>query len=40
MSRASENAGEMLRQLRKQYSRLRQESITTEMLEIIAGMNR
>jgi len=40
MSRASENAGEMLDELRKQYSRLRQESITTEMLEIVAGMHR
>lgn len=40
MSRATENAGDMLTELRKSYSRLRQESITTEMLEIVAGMNR
>jgi len=38
MSRATENAGEMLTDLKKTYSRLRQTSITTEMLEIIAGM--
>jgi F-type H+-transporting ATPase subunit gamma len=40
MSRAAENAGEMLNGLRKHYSRLRQENITTEMLEIVAGMYR
>lgn len=40
MSRATENAGSMLSDLRKQYSRLRQESITTEMLEIVAGLYR
>ncbi|HAS82171.1 MAG TPA: hypothetical protein DCS43_05725 [Verrucomicrobia bacterium] len=40
MSRATENAGELLDTLRKQYSRLRQDSITTEMLEIVAGMYR
>ncbi len=40
MSRAAENAGEMLTGLRKRYSRLRQENITTEMLEIVAGMYR
>lgn len=38
MRRATENAGEMLTDLRKTYSRLRQESITTEMLEIVSGM--
>ncbi len=40
MSRATENAGNMLGDLKKSYSRLRQESITTEMLEIVAGLNR
>ncbi len=40
MTRATENAGEMLVELKKTYSRLRQESITTEMLEIVAGLNR
>ena len=40
MSRATENAGEMLVELKKIYSRLRQENITTEMLEIIAGLDR
>jgi F-type H+-transporting ATPase subunit gamma len=40
MSRATENAGEMLTELKKTHSRLRQTSITTEMLEIIAGMER
>ena len=40
MTRATENAGEMLVDLKKSYSRLRQESITTEMLEIVAGMTR
>lgn len=34
MSRASENASDMLRELKLRYSRLRQESITTEMLEL------
>jgi F-type H+-transporting ATPase subunit gamma len=40
MARATDNAGEMLGTLRKTYSRLRQENITTEMLEIVAGLNR
>ncbi len=40
MTRASENAGDMLDELRKLYSRQRQESITTEMLEIMAGQCR
>lgn len=40
MNRATENAGDMLVDLKKTYSRLRQTSITTEMLEIIAGMER
>ena len=37
MSRASENAGELIDDLTKTYSRLRQESVTTEMLELVAG---
>ena len=40
MTRATDNAGEMLGELKKTYSRLRQENITTEMLEIVAGLNR
>ena len=40
MSRATQNATEMLVELKKTYSRLRQESITTEMLEIVAGLGR
>jgi len=40
MTRATDNAGEMLADLKKTYSRLRQESITTEMLEIVAGLSR
>ncbi len=38
MARATENAGELVGTLSRQYSRLRQESITTEMLELSAGM--
>ena len=38
MSRATENAGEMLDDLSRQYRRLRQENITTEMLELIGGL--
>lgn len=37
MSRASENAKEMMQDLTLKYSRLRQEDITTEMLEIAAS---
>ncbi len=40
MARATDNAGEMLVDLKKTYSRLRQENITTEMLEIVAGLSR
>ena len=40
MARATENASEMLVELKKTYSRLRQENITTEMLEILAGLTR
>jgi F-type H+-transporting ATPase subunit gamma len=38
MARATENAGEVIGDLSRQYRRLRQESITTEMLELIGGM--
>jgi len=38
MSRATDNAGDLINELTRQYSRLRQESITTEMLELVAGM--
>lgn len=37
MSRATDNATEMLNQLRASHRRLRQEDITTEMLELIGG---
>jgi F-type H+-transporting ATPase subunit gamma len=37
MSRATENAAQMLGNLMGDYRRLRQESITTEMLEIMGG---
>jgi len=40
MNRASENAGEMLRSLLGSYRRLRQETITSEMLDIIGGRKR
>jgi F-type H+-transporting ATPase subunit gamma len=37
MHQATENAGEMLRNLRISYNKARQASITTEILEIVAG---
>jgi len=37
MSRATENAGKILEDLRRRYSRLRQENITTEMIELAGG---
>ena len=37
MHQATENAGEMLRDLRISYNKARQSSITTEILEIVAG---
>jgi len=40
MNRATENAGEMLRSLMGSYRRLRQETITSEMLDIIGGRKR
>jgi F-type H+-transporting ATPase subunit gamma len=39
MSRANENSSEMLNEMNKKFRRLRQQNITTEMLEIISGMN-
>ncbi|MDA3800363.1 MAG: F0F1 ATP synthase subunit gamma [Kiritimatiellae bacterium] len=38
MARANENSSEMLDDMGKRYSSLRQQNITTEMLEIISGM--
>ena len=37
MENATENAGEMIRDLKLQYNKARQTSITTEMLEIVGG---
>ncbi len=37
MEKATENAGELLRQLRLTYNRTRQATITREILEIVAG---
>ena len=37
MARASENASQILSELMVRYSRLRQESITNEMLELARG---
>jgi len=37
MSRASRNAGELLDELSTRYSRVRQEGITTEMIELAGG---
>jgi F-type H+-transporting ATPase subunit gamma len=37
MSRASRNAGELLDELATRYSRVRQEGITTEMIELAGG---
>jgi F-type H+-transporting ATPase subunit gamma len=37
MRRATENAEEMLDELTREYSRLRQEGITGEMIELAAG---
>ena len=37
MTRASENARGLLNELGRQYSRVRQESVTTEVLEIVAS---
>ncbi|MCC5919053.1 MAG: ATP synthase F1 subunit gamma [Cyclobacteriaceae bacterium] len=37
MDKATENAGELLKDLKLQYNRSRQAAITTEILEIVAG---
>ena len=37
MDKATENAGELLKELRLTYNRTRQAAITTEILEIVAG---
>ena len=37
MDKATENAGELLKDLRLTYNRTRQAAITTEILEITAG---
>ncbi len=37
MSRASRNAGDMISELSQEYSHVRQEDITTEMLELAGG---
>ena len=37
MEKATENAGELLKNLRIEYNRSRQAAITTEILEIVAG---
>ncbi len=37
MSKATDNAGELLKELRLTYNRTRQAAITTEILEIVAG---
>ena len=37
MDKATENAGELLRELKISYNKARQEAITTEILEIVGG---
>ena len=37
MDKASENAGEILKDLKLTYNRTRQAAITKEILEIVAG---
>jgi F-type H+-transporting ATPase subunit gamma len=37
MDKATENAGELLKELKLMYNRTRQASITTEILEIVGG---
>jgi len=39
MDKATENAGELLKELRLMYNRTRQAAITNEILEIVAGAN-
>jgi F-type H+-transporting ATPase subunit gamma len=37
MDKATENAGELLKELKLMYNRTRQAAITTEILEIVGG---
>lgn len=37
MNKATDNAGELLKDLRLQYNKARQAAITNEILEIVAG---
>jgi len=37
MDQATENANELLRDLRLTYNRARQDAITTELIEIVSG---
>ena len=37
MHKATENAGEMLRELKLSYNKARQAAITAEILEIVGG---
>ena len=37
MQTASDNAAELLEQLNLEYNKLRQQSITTELLDILGG---
>ena len=37
MDKATENASELLKELKISYNKARQEAITTEILEIVSG---
>ena len=39
MENATENAGEMIKELGLQYNKARQSAITTEIIEIVSGAN-
>ena len=39
MENATENAGEMIKELGLQYNKARQTAITTEIIEIVSGAN-
>ncbi len=39
MKAATENAGDMIKALTREYNRARQTQITSELLEIIGGAN-
>jgi F-type H+-transporting ATPase subunit gamma len=39
MDNATTNAGELIKSLRLQYNRARQDAITTEIIEITSGAN-